>query len=122
MSAKIAMRSARGRRSPSPPARRRADRTTSSSTPARTRTTVAKQSPSKVGTCWFDGKHKAFDDYSYAPEAGASSTRILIVPKDGAARLPALVIEVRKAKRGTDVRLFGPLMQTGERRVHPHTT
>ena len=43
-----------------------------------------------------------------------TSTRILIVPKDGAARAAGAVVEVRSAKRGTDVRLFGPLMQTGD--------
>jgi hypothetical protein len=35
------------------------------------------------------------------------------VPKDEPHTLPALVIQVLDAKRGTDVRLFGPLMQTG---------
>ena len=76
--------------------------------------TVAKHIADMVGTCWFDGKHKAFETYSYAPEPGLSSTRILIVPKAGPHGLPALVVEVLKAKRGTDVRLFGPLMQSGE--------
>ncbi len=76
--------------------------------------TVSRHLAEKVGACWFDGKHKAFESYSYAPEPGASSTRILIVPAKEPHGLPALVIEVLKAKRGTDVRLFGPLMQTGE--------
>ena len=49
----------------------------------------------RVGACWFDGKHKAFADYSYAPEAGSTSTRILIVPKEAPHGLPVLVIEVR---------------------------
>ena len=73
--------------------------------------TVAKHMQSMVGMCWFDGKHQAFDGYSYAPEAGIKSTRILIVPKNGPHGLPALIVEVLKAKRGTDVRLFGPMMQ-----------
>jgi hypothetical protein len=77
-------------------------------------TTIAKQIAEKVGACWFDGKHKAFASYSYAPEAGASSTRILIVPKEAPHERPVLVVEVRSARRGTDVRLFGPLMQTGD--------
>jgi hypothetical protein len=77
-------------------------------------TTVARHLADMVGMCWFDGKHKAFESYSYAPEPGLSSTRILIVPKAGPHGLPALVVEVLKAKRGTDVRLFGPLMQTGD--------
>ncbi len=76
--------------------------------------TSARHIAERVGTCWFDGKHKAFADYSYAPEAGVSSTRILIVPKEEPHGLPQLVIEIRNAKRGTDVRLFGPLMQTDE--------
>jgi hypothetical protein len=76
--------------------------------------TIARHLAEKVGACWFDGKHRAFADYSYAPEPGASSTRILIVPKEEPHGLPLLVVEVLKAKRGTDVRLFGPLMQSGE--------
>jgi hypothetical protein len=75
---------------------------------------VAKHIAERVGVCWFDGKRKAFEPYSYAPEVGSSSTRILIVPKEAPHGLPALVVEIRNAKRGTDVRLFGPLMQTGE--------
>jgi hypothetical protein len=65
----------------------------------------------KIGACWFNGKRKAFEGYSYAPEAGMSSTRILIVPQSAPHDLPVLIVEVIKAKRGTDVRLFGPLMQ-----------
>ena len=96
-----------------PPARRRS-RTSSSSTPGRTRRPSPSNIAEKVGACWFDGKHKAFASYSYAPEAGASSTRILIVPKEAPHERPVLVVEVRSARRGTDVRLFGPLMQTGD--------
>ena len=75
---------------------------------------VAGHIADKVGACWFDGKREAFANYSYAPEPGLSSTRILIVPKQEPHGLPALVVEVLKAKRGTDVRLFGPLMQSGD--------
>ncbi len=75
-------------------------------------TDISKHLAERIGTCWFDGKHKAFEQYSYAPEPSLASTRILIVPKDGPHGLPALIVEVLKAKRGTDVRLFGPLMQT----------
>jgi hypothetical protein len=77
-------------------------------------TTVADHITGMVRMCWFGGNRKAFADYSYAPEAGSSSTRVLIVPKDAPHGLPALIIDIRKAKRGTDVRLFGPLMQTGD--------
>jgi len=67
-----------------------------------------------IAACWFTGKRKAFDGYSYAPEGGSTADRILIVPKQEPHGLPVLIVEVRKAKRGTDVRLFGPLMQTDE--------
>ena len=39
---------------------------------------------------------------------------MLIVDKADPTGLPQLVIEVVSAKRGSDVRLFGPLMDTGE--------
>ena len=55
---------------------------------------------------------ETFESYSYSPEPNFASSRILIVPKGKPHDLPALVVEVLKAKRGTDVRLFGPLMQT----------
>jgi hypothetical protein len=74
--------------------------------------TVAKHLADKIGACWFDGKNKAFEGYSYSPEPNFSSSRILIVPKGKPHDLPALIVEVLKAKRGTDVRLFGPLMQS----------
>lgn len=76
--------------------------------------TVAGHLAERIGACWFDGKHKAFADYSYAPEPNMTSTRILIVPKAEPHGLPVLIVEVLKAKRGTDVRLFGPLMQGGD--------
>jgi hypothetical protein len=76
--------------------------------------TIASHMTERVNACWFGGKRKTFEPYSYAPEAGSQSTRILIVPKETPHGLPALIIEVRSAKRGTDVRLFGPLMQTGD--------
>src|SRR3954466_15954240 len=68
--------------------------------------TVAKHITNMVGMCWFDGKRKEFADYSYAPEPNFASSRVLIVPKAGPHGLPALIVEVIKAKRGTDVRLF----------------
>src|SRR5687768_13953787 len=74
--------------------------------------TVAKHLADKIGTCWFDGNKETFESYSYSPEPNFASSRILIVPKGKPHDLPALVVEVLKAKRGTDVRLFGPLMQT----------
>jgi hypothetical protein len=74
--------------------------------------TVAKHIANMVGRCWFDGKREEFAEYSYAPEPNFSSSRVLIVPKTKPHELPALVVEIIKAKRGTDVRLFGPLMQT----------
>ena len=76
--------------------------------------TIGKLIANNIAACWFDGKRQAFAEYSYAPEGGTQADRILIVPKEEPNGLPALIVEVRKAKRGTDVRLFGPLMQTGE--------
>ena len=73
--------------------------------------TVGSHLTERVGACWFGGQRKAFEGASYAPEAGSTSTRILIVPKEAPHGLPMLIVEVRDAKRGTDVRLFGPLMQ-----------
>ena len=77
--------------------------------------TIAERIANHVGTCWFDGKHKAFAEYSYAPELSSPSRpRVLIVDKADPQGLPQLVIEVIKAKRGSDVRLFGPLMATDD--------
>jgi hypothetical protein len=77
-------------------------------------TTVGNHMTERVATCWFAGKNKAFADYSYSPEGGVGSDRILIVPKSAPHSLPALVIQIVSAKRGTDVKLFGPMMQTGD--------
>ena len=76
--------------------------------------TIGKLIANNISACWFDGSRPAFTDYSYAPESGTKSDRILIVPKEEPHGLPQLVVEVIKAKRGTDVRLFGPMMQTDE--------
>ena len=53
---------------------------------------------------------------SYAPELTSYSNRprVLIVPKKEPHGLPQLVIEATAAKRGTSVKLFGPLMGTAE--------
>lgn len=76
--------------------------------------TIGKLIANNIAACWFNDKRPAFAQYSYAPESGTRADRILIVPKEEPNGLPALIVEVRKAKRGTDVRLFGPLMQTDE--------
>jgi hypothetical protein len=70
----------------------------------------------RVGACWFGGDRPAFAEYSYAPELNSFSDRprVLIVDKSNPTGLPQLVIEVVKAKRGSDVKLFGPLMSSGE--------
>jgi hypothetical protein len=78
--------------------------------------TIAERIANHVGTCWFgeDG-NAAFAEYSYAPELSSSTRpRVLIVHKKDPEGLPQLVIEVLKAKRGSDVRLFGPLMGTAQ--------
>jgi hypothetical protein len=68
-----------------------------------------------VGACWFGGKRKGFEGLSYAPELSSDSRpRVLVVEKDDPGGLPKLVIEVAKAKRGSDVRLFGPLLDSGD--------
>jgi hypothetical protein len=77
-------------------------------------TTIGELIANNIAACWFSGKRKAFEGYSYAPESGSTADRILIVPKQAPHDLPQLIVEVRRAKRGTDVRLFGPLMQTDE--------
>ena len=69
----------------------------------------------KVGECWFDSGNKRFADYSYAPELSSSERpRVLIVNKADPSGLPQLVIEVARAKRGSDIKLFGPLMDSGQ--------
>lgn len=76
---------------------------------------VAERIANNVGSCWFNGSRRAFAEYSYAPELSSTRRpRVLIVDKTDPAGLPKLVIEVESAKRGSDVRLFGPLMETGE--------
>lgn len=68
-----------------------------------------------VGACWFDGSRKDFEGMSYAPEISSlTRPRILVVAKEDPHGLPKLVIEVESAKRGSDVRLFGPLMGTND--------
>ena len=78
--------------------------------------TMASQISAKVAACWFDGSRPAFADYSYTPELNSFSDRprVLIVQKSDPTGLPLLVIEIVKAKRGSDVKLFGPLMATDE--------
>ena len=78
--------------------------------------TIASHISQYVGDCWFDGSRPAFAAYSYAPELTSYSNRprVLIVEKADPTGLPRLVIEVVKAKRGSDIKLFGPLMGTAE--------
>ena len=75
---------------------------------------VASNIADRVGACWFD-RSSAFADYSYAPELSSRNRpRVLIVDKADPGGLPQLVIEVSRAGRGSDIKLFGPLMD-GER-------
>jgi hypothetical protein len=77
--------------------------------------TMAAHMAERVGACWFDGNHPAFAEYSYAPELSSPKRpRVLIVQKSDPTGLPKLVIEVEGAKRGSDIRLFGPLMGSAE--------
>ena len=76
---------------------------------------VAERIANNVGTCWFGDGDAALADYSFAPELSSTERpRVLIVQKADPTGLPQLVIEVVKAKRGSDVKLFGPLMATGQ--------
>jgi hypothetical protein len=76
---------------------------------------AAKHIAQKVGDCWFDSGNSRFADYSYAPELSSSERpRVLVVNESDPAGLPQLVIEVVREKRGSDIRLFGPLMDGGE--------
>jgi len=79
-------------------------------------TAVAMRISENVAACWFGGERPAFAEYSYAPELNsyAGRPRVLIVPKADPAGLPKLVIEASKAARGSEVKLFGPLMATAE--------
>ena len=69
-----------------------------------------------VRACWFGGARPAFANFSYAPELNsyAGRPRVLIVEKSDPGGLPKLVIEASAAKRGSSVKLFGPLLATGE--------
>lgn len=74
---------------------------------------VAQNIANKVGACWFKDRSSAFEGLSYAPELSSPDRpRVLIVEASDPGGLPKLVIEAIKAKRGTDIRLFGPLMDT----------
>jgi hypothetical protein len=76
---------------------------------------AAQHIASMVGTCWFDSGNSRFADYSYAPELSSSERpRVLLVNKSDPSGLPQLVIEVARAKRGSDIKLFGPLMDDGQ--------
>jgi hypothetical protein len=76
---------------------------------------AAENIANKVGTCWFKNGGGAFEGFSYAPELSSPDRpRVLIVNADDPGGLPQLVIEAVKAKRGTDIRLFGPLMETDQ--------
>jgi hypothetical protein len=72
---------------------------------------VAARIADNVGACWIKGR-AAFAEYTYASELTSYSNRprVLIVPKQDPHGLPKLVIEASAAKRGTSVKLFGPLM------------
>ncbi|MGH6922625.1 MAG: hypothetical protein ACRED5_02545 [Propylenella sp.] len=76
---------------------------------------AARQISDKVGECWFGEGNSRFADYVYAPELSSSERpRVLIVSKSDPTGLPQLVIEIVRAKRGSDVRLFGPVMEGSE--------
>ncbi|WP_034490967.1 hypothetical protein [Afifella pfennigii] len=65
--------------------------------------------------CWFSGE-PAFSGYIYAPELNSYSgrPRILLLPKGAPGGLPQLVVSAEAAGRGSEVKLFGPLLGTSE--------
>ena len=78
--------------------------------------TTAARIAQAVRACWFEAARPAFAEYSYAPELNsfANRPRVLIVPKADPGGLPKLVIEASPSPRGASVKLFGPLMASGE--------
>ncbi len=72
---------------------------------------VADRIADNVGACWIKAR-PAFAEYTYASEltSYANRPRVLVVPKKDPHGLPKLVIEASAGKRGTSVKLFGPLM------------
>jgi hypothetical protein len=78
--------------------------------------TVAAHIAESVERCWFAAGREEFADLAYSPEltSYANRPRVLIVPKAEPHGLPRLVIEASKAKRGTSVKLFGPMLASGE--------
>jgi hypothetical protein len=76
---------------------------------------AAERIANNVGTCWFGEGNEVFADYSFAPELSSTERpRVLIVQKADPTGLPQLVIEVAQADRGSDIKLFGPLMATDQ--------
>ncbi len=78
--------------------------------------TTATRIAENVRACWFGGARPEFAAFSYAPELNsfANRPRVLIVPKTDPGGLPKLVIEASASGRGASVKLFGPLMASGE--------
>jgi len=77
-------------------------------------TNVASALSERMAECWFKAGRAEFADFIYAPELNsyAGRPRILVVARADPGGLPKLVVEASKAKRGTSVRLFGPLLST----------
>jgi hypothetical protein len=77
-------------------------------------TNVASALSERMAECWFGADRADFADFIYAPELNsyAGRPRVLVVSRADPGGLPKLVVEASKAKRGTSVRLFGPLLST----------
>lgn len=77
-------------------------------------TNVASALSERMAECWFKAGRAEFADFIYAPELNsyAGRPRVLVVARADPGGLPKLVVEAAKAKRGTSVRLFGPLLST----------
>lgn len=78
--------------------------------------TVATSISEQMRACWFGGVRPGFADYSYAPELNSFSgrPRVLVVQKSDPTGLPKLVVEASEAGRGSEIKLFGPLMASAE--------
>ncbi|MBZ8134697.1 hypothetical protein [Afifella sp. IM 167] len=74
---------------------------------------VASRIADAMRQCWFAGD-AAFSGFIYAPEINSYSgrPRILILRKGEPGGLPQLVVGAEADGRGSEVKLFGPLLAT----------
>jgi len=75
---------------------------------------VASRIANAMGKCWFSSGEEAFSGLIYAPELNSYSgrPRILVLKKGEPGGLPRLVVGAEADGRGSEVKLFGPLLAT----------